>query len=311
VTFSIVALDRATGDLGVALASKFLAAGSLTMFAQAGVGAIATQAWANTAYGPDGLELLRTGHDAQATAERLTGADDMREHRQLGVVDAAGRAVTYTGTSCIEWAGGRTADGVCVQGNILAGADVVAAMLDTYLAGGLPFPELLVAALAAADEAGGDRRGRQAAGLLVVREKGGYGGMDDRWFDLRVDDHPAPIAELGRLLRLSRLYRDRPTPDELLVIDESLATELRSCLAALGYAPESVDERGLASLLDGEGVVRAGRPRALPAGWDAGWQAALCEWMAVENLEERLAASGLIDEEVLAFLRQRSAAARS
>jgi uncharacterized Ntn-hydrolase superfamily protein len=310
VTFSIVALDRATGDLGIALASKFLAAGSLTMFAEANVGAIASQAWANTAYGPDGLRLLRDGQDAQSTAHRLTSADDMREHRQLGVVDAAGLAVTYTGASCIEWAGGRTADGVCAQGNILAGEQVVAAMLDTYLAGGQPFPELLVSALAAADEAGGDRRGRQAAALLVVREKGGYGGMDDRWIDLRIDDHPAPIAELGRLLKLSRLYRDRPTADELLAIDEQLAAELRSRLTALGYAPGSADEPGLAGLLEGEGIVWTGKPQPLPAGWDAGWEAALREWMAVENLEERLAASGLIDQEVLAFLRERSAIAR-
>jgi uncharacterized Ntn-hydrolase superfamily protein len=309
VTFSIVALDRATGDLGVALASKFLAAGSLTMFATAGVGAIATQAWANTAYGPDGLALLRAGHDAQSTADRLTGADGMREHRQLGVVDAAGLAVTYTGSSCIDWAGGRTAEGVAVQGNILAGEQVVRAMLDTYLAAGASFPELLVAALAAADEAGGDRRGRQAAALLVVREKGGYGGYDDRWVDLRVDDHPTPIPELARLLGLTRLYRDRPSADELLPIDEDLAGELRARLASLGYSPETMPANGLAHLLEDESVVRTGAPRPLVAGWDAGWEAALCEWMAVENLEDRLAASGWIDPRVMQHLRDRTPAA--
>lgn len=309
MTFSIVALDRATGDLGIALASKFLAAGSLTMFAQAGVGAIATQAWANTAYGPDGLELLRAGHDAQSTADRLTGADDMRDHRQLGVVDATGMAVTFTGTACIDWAGGRTADGVCVQGNILAGESVVVAMLDTYLAGGEPFPELLLAALAAADEAGGDRRGRQAAALLVVREKGGYGGYDDRWVDLRVDDHPAPIPELARLLALTRLYRDRPSADELLPIDEELAGELRAGLAALGYSPDSLPGDGLRQLLHDESVVRTGTPRPLTAGWDAGWEEALCEWMTIENLEERLVASGWIDPAVMRFLRDRKSAA--
>jgi uncharacterized Ntn-hydrolase superfamily protein len=312
VTFSIVALDRATGDLGIALASKFLAAGSLTMFAEANVGAIASQAWANTSYGPDGLRLLRDGQDAQSTAHRLTSADDMREHRQLGVVDAAGLAVTYTGASCIEWAGGRTADGVCVQGNILAGEQVVAAMVDTYLAGGQPFPELLVSALAAADETGGDRRGRQAAALLVVREKGGYGGMDDRWIDLRIDDHPAPIAELGRLLKLSRLYRDRPTADELLAIDETLAAELRRLLQSVGHSPARAPASGsLLAASEAEGVTRIGQPQPLPAGWDAGWEATLGEWMAVENLEERMTASGLIDPEVLAFLRERSAAAHS
>jgi uncharacterized Ntn-hydrolase superfamily protein len=311
MTFSLLAMDRASGDLGLVVASKFLAVGSMTLFAEAGVGAIVTQALANTRYGPDGLALLRDGLDAQTTIARLTAADDLRDHRQMGVVDAAGRSATYTGRSCTEWAGGRLAEGVAAQGNILTDAGVVDAMVDTLLAGGRPFPELLVDSLAAGDEAGGDRRGRQAAALLVVREGGGYGGLDDRWIDLRVDDHPLPIAELGRLLELTRLYGDRPTSDQLLPIDEQLATQLRSHLAALGYVPESLADAGLARLLEEEGIVRTGQPRPLPDGWDTGWEAALCEWMAIENLEERFAASGWIDPRVLEFLRDRASATPS
>jgi uncharacterized Ntn-hydrolase superfamily protein len=307
MTFSIVARDAATGDLGVALASKFLAAGSITMYARAGIGAIATQALANTSYGPDGLHLLRRGLSAAEVVERLTAADDNRAHRQLGVVDSAGRSATYTGESCLAWAGGRTADGLAAQGNILAGPAVVDALVDTFHAGGLPFPELLVAALKAADAQGGDRRGRQAAALLVVREGAGYGGLDDRWIDLRVDDHSAPIDELGRLLELTRLYRDRPTPAELLAIEEPLAAEMRAALESLGYSPASVSAGGgLAEAVESAGVVRIGEPRQPPARWGEDWQAALTEWMSVENLEERLAAHGWIDPRVLHHLRDLS-----
>jgi uncharacterized Ntn-hydrolase superfamily protein len=307
VTFSIVALDRATGDLGIALASKFLAAGSLTMYARAGVGAIATQALANTRYGPDGLQLLADRLAAEQVVRRLTDADDNRAHRQLGVVDAAGRAATYSGDSCLDWAGGRLADGVAAQGNILAGPSVVDAMIDTFAAGRRAFPELLIDALEAADAEGGDRRGRQATALFVVREGGGYGGMDDRWIDLRVDDHQTPISELRRLLELTRLYRDRPTPAELLPIDDGLASELRRRLEALGYTPDRHAQRpSLAAAVEEAGITRTGEPRSVPAGWSEDWEATLSEWMSVENLEERMAARGWIDPRVLDFLRRGS-----
>ncbi|MDQ3937781.1 MAG: DUF1028 domain-containing protein [Chloroflexota bacterium] len=307
MTFSIVARDPATGDLGIALASKFLAAGSITMYAHARVGAVVTQALANTRYGPDGLVLLGEGRHAQEVVEALTDADENRAHRQLGVVDAAGRAATYSGEACLEWAGDRLSDGVAAQGNILVGPSVVDAMVEAFRGGGPPFPELLVRALAAGDAEGGDRRGRQAAALLVVREGGGYGGLDDRWIDLRVDDHATPITELERLLELTRLYRDRPPAEDLLPIDETLAGELRRHLAALGYDHQQDGPgRSLAAAVESEGITRTGTPRPLPPGWDDGWEAALSEWMAVENLEERLAASGWIDPRVLAFLRHRS-----
>lgn len=304
MTFSIVARDAASGDLGIALASKFLAAGSITMYARAGIGAIATQALANTRYGPDGLRLLEDGLSAVGVAERLTSADENRAHRQLGVVDAAGESATFTGESCLNWAGGRTADGLAAQGNILAGPAVVDAMVDTFATGGKPFPELLVAALKAADGQGGDRRGRQAAALLVVRDGAGYGGLDDRWIDLRADDHPSPVDELARLLELTRLYRDRPTPADLLPIDEPLAGEISGTLTGLGYSPATVHAgSGLAELVESAGIVRIGEPRQPPAAWDDGWQAALAEWMSVENLEERTAARGWIDPRVLRHLR--------
>ena len=198
MTYSIVALDRATGDLGVAVQSKFLAVGAVVPWARAGVGAVATQAFANVAYGPDGLALLAEGLSAAETLRALVSPDGQRDHRQVGIVDARGGAATHTGPQCFAWAGGRTGDGFAAQGNILAGAGVVDGLADTFLAGGRPFPELLVACLAAADAAGGDRRGRESAALLVVRAGGGYGGWNDRYLDLRVDHHDDPIGELAR-----------------------------------------------------------------------------------------------------------------
>jgi uncharacterized Ntn-hydrolase superfamily protein len=303
MTFSIVARDPETGDFGVAVASKFLAAGSVVSHARGGVGAIATQALANYTYGPDGLELLAAGLSAAETIDKLTAADDGRDHRQLGIVDAAGRAATYTGKSCIDWAGGRTADGVAVQGNILAGAAVVDAMLDAYHAPGLPFPERLVAALRAADEQGGDRRGRQSAAVLVKRVKGGYGGNNDHWIDLRVDDDVAPIQRLEGLVELVHLYRDRPRVEDLLAIDETLAGELRDRLARAGYSPERLTgKRGLAEVLAAD-LPLTGEPGPVPDGWDPAWEGAMLEWMSVENLEERATARGWIDPRVVEFLR--------
>jgi uncharacterized Ntn-hydrolase superfamily protein len=309
MTFSIVARDPLTGDLGIAVASKFLAVGAVVPHARAGVGAIATQALANVRYGPEGLHLLHRGMDAEAVAARLTEADEGRLNRQFGLIDATGRAATFTGGECLTWAGGRTADGVAAQGNILTGPDVVDALVDSFSAGGQAFPELLLAALKAADTRGGDRRGRQSAALLVVREGGGYGGGNDRWIDLRVDDHAAPVDELERLLALNRLYMDRPRPEDLLPIDEALTKELRRLLAAAGYTPETTERGGgMAALIEATAITRTGEPRAAPDEWDPGWEAALSEWMSVENLEERMAARGWIDPRVLAFLRERSGA---
>jgi uncharacterized Ntn-hydrolase superfamily protein len=307
MTFSIVARDPVSGDLGIAVASKFLAVGAVVPHARAGVGAIATQALANVRYGPEGLALLTEGLGAADALAKLTAADEGRDHRQAGIVDAGGGSASHTGSGCIPWAGGRTAAGVAAQGNLLAGAAVVDALFETFLAGGAAFPELLLRAMKAGDDQGGDRRGRESAALLVVREQGGYGGGSDRWIDLRVDDHQAPIDELSRLLELNHLYLDRPDPADLLPIDEPTAAELRTALAKAGYDPRNIDpEKGLARILEGSGITRTGTPREVPAGWDQGWEAALAEWMSVENLEERMTASGWIDPRVLAFLRAKS-----
>jgi uncharacterized Ntn-hydrolase superfamily protein len=310
MTFSIVARDPETGDLGVAVASKFLAAGSVVSHATALVGAVATQALANYSYGPEGLALLAQGLSAAEVVERLVDADEGRDHRQLGIVDATGHSATYTGSACIDWAGGRTADGVAVQGNILAGEAVVDAMLGAYQAPGLPFPERLVEALKAADAQGGDRRGRQSAAVLVKRDKGGYGGNNDSWIDLRVDDDPSPMTRLADMLELVRLYRDRPAVEDLVAIDDAVALELRRLLTTTGFAPESLPaDRTLAEVLAGADVARTGEPREAPSSWDGAWENALAEWISVENLEERMAARGWIDPRVLAFLRAKAGGA--
>jgi uncharacterized Ntn-hydrolase superfamily protein len=310
VTFSIVARDPETGDLGIAVASKFLAVGAVVPHARAGVGAVATQSAANVLYGRDGLALLADGVSAEDAALRLTDADDGRNHRQLGMVDAHGGSATYSGAGCIDWAGGLTAENLACQGNILTGSDVVEALFETFTAGGAAFPELLLRALKAADERGGDKRGRESAALLVVRENGGYGGNNDRWIDLRVDDHPAPIEELKRLLELNHLYLDRPAVEDLLAIDETLATDLQRRHERAGYTPATTAAGGgLAEVMESLGQVRTGEPRDRPANWNASWSNALMEWMSVENLEERAAAAGWIDPRVLEFLRDKTGGA--
>ncbi|MBN1355992.1 DUF1028 domain-containing protein [bacterium] len=201
-TFSIVAYDPVMEEWGVAVQSKFLAVGAAVPFAKAGIGAVATQAWGNTTYGPEGLKLLMLGIAPDKVLEILTEKDEYREHRQAGMVDARGRSAAFTGSKCHAWAGHVTGDGFAVQGNILAGEAVVKDMADAYLHVEGPLAERLLAALKAGQAAGGDSRGRQSAALLVVREQGGYSGYDDRMIDLRVDDHPQPIEELERIYRL-------------------------------------------------------------------------------------------------------------
>ncbi len=202
-TFSIVAYDPETGDLGVAVESRFFAVGAVVPWAKAGVGAIATQAFANTTFGPKGLALLEEGRPAQETLDLLVKGDPDSGRRQAGIVDAKGRTATWTGAKCNPWAGGRMGKNYTAQGNILTGKEVVDAMASAFeSSAGLPLADRLVKALAAGQAAGGDSRGQQSAALLVVREKGGYAGFNDRYIDLRVDDSPRPIEELQRLLDL-------------------------------------------------------------------------------------------------------------
>jgi uncharacterized Ntn-hydrolase superfamily protein len=212
-TFSIVAYDPETQELGVAVQSKFLAVGWLVPWAKAGVGAVATQSYANTTYGPRGLELLAEETSPDEVIKQLTEADDGRARRQVGVIDDQGRAATYTGEECVEWAGGKVGENYAVQGNILAGEEVVTAMAEAFEKAEGELGARLLAALEAGQEKGGDRRGMQSAALLIVRDGWGYGGFNDRYRDLRVDDHEQPIQELRRIYELHKRTFPRPDND--------------------------------------------------------------------------------------------------
>jgi uncharacterized Ntn-hydrolase superfamily protein len=248
VTFSIVAGDPHGGQLGVAVASKFLAVGAVVPWLSCGVGAIATQALANTRYGPEGLALMRDGASAREALDALVAADPGRADRQAGIVDASGRAATHTGQSCMAWAGGRTGSGYAVQGNILTGPGVVDAMAEAYEGSSGALAERLLVALAAGDAAGGDRRGRQSAAIAVVAPGGGYGGNDDNLVDLRVDDHGDPVSELHRLYGIHMLLTGTTPEGEKLPLDGALADEVRELLARAGY-PSEPGEEGLGAAL--------------------------------------------------------------
>ncbi len=237
MTFSIVARSSDGESWGVAVASKFLAVGSAVPAAVAQVGAVATQADANVAWKGLALAHLDEGATAPVALQRLLEEDDRRDHRQVGIVDGEGTAVTHTGTACLDWAGGATGDGYAVQGNVLTGEEVVIAMQHAFEASGpdQPLDRRLLAALTAGDEAGGDRRGRQSAALLVVRDGAGYGGLDDIAVDLRVDDHAAPVAELARLLDLNDLYLTASTEGEQVPVTPELAEELEAFARARGH----------------------------------------------------------------------------
>jgi len=279
-TFSIAAFDPETDSLGVAVQSKFLAVGAVVPWARAGVGAVATQAMANFNYGPRGLQLMAEGRTAEETVEALTSADEDREHRQLGVVDARGRAATFTGSGCFDWAGDVTGEHYAAQGNILVGRETVEAMAKTYEETGGEFAARLLAALGAGQEAGGDSRGRQSAALLVVREGGGYGGDNDRVIDLRVDDHPGPIEELARLRDLHALYFGETGPEDVIAVDGDARKEVVDALLRTGYLRErDADDE---ALLD-----------------------ALSAFIRTENFEEREQARGHVDRAVLEFMRGR------
>jgi len=273
-TYSIVGCDLERGEWGVAVQSKFLACGAVVPWAEAGAGAVATQAWANMRYGPDGLALLREGRSADDVVDELVSADDGRDDRQLGVVDRAGRAATYTGSACMDWAGGRTGAGYAAQGNILVSAETVDALATTYAAtAGRPLAERQLESLAAGQAAGGDRRGQQAGGLLIVREGGGYAGGSDVAVDLRVDDHPTPVDELRRLYGLHvRLFGSTPHED-WIAVDRALGAELRELLSARGFTQQPLAD-------------------------------ALATWAGYENLEERVDGAARIDPVVLAALRE-------
>lgn len=208
-TFSIVGYDPENGDLGVAVQSKFFAVGAVVPWAEAGVGAIATQSWANTTYGPRGLQLLKIGLSAEQTLEHLIKDDNGMESRQVGIVDASGNVSHFTGDECNDWAGAFSGQHYTAQGNILSGEDVVKAMGKAFEDTNGELADKLLAALIAGQQKGGDKRGQQSAALLVVRKNGGYGGFNDRYIDIRVDDADKPIQELQRLLKIHKQFFSR------------------------------------------------------------------------------------------------------
>ena len=249
-TYSIAACDLDAGEWGVAVQSKFLAVGSVVSWAEPEAGAVATQAYANPSYGPDGLALLREGHPAAEVVRRLVAADEGREHRQLGIVDRHGASASYTGSECLDWAGHRTGAGYAAQGNILVGAETVDALAATFEAtAGRSLAVRLLECLAAAQTAGGDRRGQQSAALLVTRRGGGYAKLSDVAVDLRVDDHERPVDELRRIYGLhDRLFGVTPREDWLPLVGE-LRDEVSARVARLGY--DSLEEwAGVANLED-------------------------------------------------------------
>ena len=271
-TYSIAACDLDAGQWGVATQSKFLGVGSVVPWAEPGVGAIATQAYANPRYGPEGLELLRDGKSAKEVVELLIAADQDRGHRQLGVVDGEGRGASYTGSECMDWAGDRTGPGYAAQGNILVSGATVDAIAETFESSRGPLAERLLDCLDAAQAAGGDSRGQQSAAILVVERDGGYAGLSDSIVDLRVDEHARPLEELRRIYVMHQAIFGKTPPGDWLDVDDELGAELRERLARLGY----------------EGDL----------------EEAFSQWAGTENLEERVDGVERVDPVVLEELRR-------
>jgi uncharacterized Ntn-hydrolase superfamily protein len=275
LTFSIVAADPETEEVGVGVQSKFLAVGALVSWARAGVGAVATQALADVTFGPLGLDAMADGLTPQEALDRLMAGDEGRESRQVGLVDATGRSAAFTGSECFEHASSVTGAGFACQGNIMATDRVVPAMAEAFRGAAGPLPERMMEALRAAQRQGGDRRGQESAALLVAKPGGGYGGTHDRYIDLRVDHHETPIEELASLLELHRFYFQRPSDADLVAADPGLEAEIGDLLDSLGKRSPDQDL------------------------WDA-----LFDYMGWENLEERWVGRGRIDPQVLEYLRR-------
>ena len=279
-TFSIVAFNPQDQSWGIAVASKFLAVGNVVPWASAGAGAIATQSYSNTSFGPNGLDLMKAGASASQALEKLLADDPDRELRQVGIVDRQGGSATFTGKACFPWAGGISGQNYAAQGNILASEQVVAALADTFKETTDDLPHRLLAALMAGDRAGGDRRGKQSAAIFVVKAKSGYGGFNDRWVYYRVDDHPDPVMRLGELLELHELYFNKSDESDRLRIESNVLFQLQSVMLRLGY------------FLDEPGGV-----------YDEKTQASLEAFLGNENFEERVdIKNGIIDKPVYEYL---------
>ena len=264
-TFSIVGFDPETKDLGVAVASKFIAVGALVPWAEANVGAIATQALANISYGPRGLELLRRGYSAKKVLQILISDDPQREERQVGIVDSKGEAAAFTGSKCYPYAGHIIGENYAVQGNILTGPEVLEEMAKAFEQTKGELVDKLLAALEAGDKAGGDRRGKQSAAIIVVREKGGYGGYTDRYVDLRVDDHPEPVQELKRLFKIWELTLLTREKSDDIVDKNEVAAAVQRALKKLGYYKGEIT-----------GI------------WDAETENAFRDFMLINNFENKM-----------------------
>ena len=279
-TFSIVAFDPADKAWGIAVASKFPAVGAVVPWASAPGGAVATQSHANTTFGPRGLDLMKSGHAAQDALDILLKADEGREMRQVGLVDVRGKPATFTGSECLAWAGGVTGDHFAAQGNILTGPETINAMTSTFLETKGDLPARLIAALLAGDRAGGDKRGRQSAALLVVKADGGYGSFNDRWIDYRVDDDPNPVVRLEGLLQLHRLYFGKSPEEDELLIEGEVAQQLQTIMTNLGYYTGPISGQ-----------------------YDEDTQKALRNFIGNENFEDRTAfKTGRIDRPVFQYL---------
>jgi uncharacterized Ntn-hydrolase superfamily protein len=284
-TFSIVAWDPGRGEWGVAVQSKFIAAGAVVPWGQAGVGALATQALSDGSQGPKGLELLRKGLTAAQVVERLRREAPDREDLQIGVVDGKGGSAAFTGSHCLEWAGHVTGNGYTCQGNILFSGEVVRAMARTFETTPGDLPERLLAALAAGQREGGDRRGMQAAALHVWKEHGGYRGGFDRWIDIRVDDHPTPIEELDRIFRIYDMtLLAREDPDSLQPLDAATVMTVQRALGVLGYliGPKT-------------------------GSWDAATASAFSKFVSEHNFENKVRTDGKIWPSIVRYLETRSA----
>ncbi|TMW70442.1 DUF1028 domain-containing protein [Alteribacter natronophilus] len=285
-TFSIIGYDPDTEEWGIAVQSKFLGVGAVVPWAKAGVGAVATQSYANTSYGPEGLAMLESGMTPGEVAQELVKDDEDRALRQFAVMDKNGDTAAYTGDDCYSWAGHKAGKYCTAQGNILVSEDTVAALTETFESTDGTLAERLLKALDKAQEAGGDSRGKQSAALYVVQERGGYGGYNDRKFDLRVDDHPEPIRELKRLFELHSLYFSRPDENELLDIEEDVLAEVQELLRAEGLLDTSYDT------------------------YNPAVKEALKTYFMQENFDERWQESDRIDPYVLTYMKNKPGLSR-
>jgi uncharacterized Ntn-hydrolase superfamily protein len=279
MTFSIVGYDPIEKEWGIAVQSKFLGVGAVVPWAKAGAGAVATQSYANTAYGPKALELMEQGKSAQETLDLLLAEDPEKEMRQVGLIDASGNSATFTGKECYDWAGGVTGTYFAAQGNILVDEKTVQAMAQVFTETDGPLADRLLAALDAGQEAGGDSRGKQSSALYIVKDKGGYGGFNDRYIDLRVDDHPDPIKELIRIYQLQQLYFAPSKPERIAAIEGEIKNELIHHLKRLSYLNSETQSN--------DEIFKA-----------------LTAYIHTENFEMREQSSGFIDLEVLEFMKR-------